>query len=81
MWVSHGSIDHPLSKVAPPGRLIGVSWSDDQILICIVQDGTIYRYNVHAGLVAPNVSMGKGYNLNNVGLKVSIEISLIEIFG
>ncbi|CAA7052189.1 unnamed protein product [Microthlaspi erraticum] len=43
----------------PGGRLIGMSWSDDQTLICIVQDGTIYRYNIHAELMEPNVSMGK----------------------
>lgn len=43
----------------PGGRLIGMSWSDDQTLICIVQDGTIYRYNIHAELIEPNMSMGK----------------------
>nr|BAJ33734.1 unnamed protein product [Eutrema halophilum] len=43
----------------PGGRLIGMSWSDDQTLICIVQDGTIYRYNIHAELIEPNMTMGK----------------------
>ncbi|XP_044503267.1 protein VACUOLELESS1 isoform X1 [Mangifera indica] len=43
----------------PGGRLIGMSWSEDQTLICIVQDGTIYRYNIHAELMEPNASMGK----------------------
>jgi hypothetical protein len=43
----------------PGGRLIGMSWSDDQTLICIVQDGTIYRYNIHAELIEPNMSMGQ----------------------
>uniref|UniRef100_A0A1J3HQF2 Protein VACUOLELESS1 n=1 Tax=Noccaea caerulescens TaxID=107243 RepID=A0A1J3HQF2_NOCCA len=43
----------------PGGRLIGMSWSDDQTLISIVQDGTIYRYNIHAELIEPNISMGK----------------------
>ncbi|KAG5404419.1 hypothetical protein IGI04_010538 [Brassica rapa subsp. trilocularis] len=43
----------------PGGRLIGMSWSDDQTLISIVQDGTIYRYNIHAELIQPNVTMGK----------------------
>ncbi|XP_022759131.1 protein VACUOLELESS1-like isoform X2 [Durio zibethinus] len=43
----------------PGGRLIGMSWTEDQTLICIVQDGTVYRYNVHAELIEPNVSLGK----------------------
>ncbi|XP_057955473.1 protein VACUOLELESS1 [Malania oleifera] len=43
----------------PGGRLIGMSWTDDQILVCIVQDGTVYRYNIHAELVEPNLSMGR----------------------
>ncbi|OAY57326.1 protein VACUOLELESS1 isoform X1 [Manihot esculenta] len=43
----------------PGGRLIGISWSDDQTLICIVQDGTIYRYNINGECLEPNYSMGK----------------------
>lgn len=43
----------------PGGRLIGMSWTEDQILACIVQDGTVYRYNIHAELIEPNISMGK----------------------
>ncbi|CAN8284876.1 unnamed protein product [Cochlearia groenlandica] len=50
----------------PGGRLIGMAWSDDQTLICIVQDGTIYRYNVHAELIEPNMSMGKECFEHNV---------------
>ncbi|CAI9757174.1 unnamed protein product [Fraxinus pennsylvanica] len=42
----------------PGGRLIGMSWSDDQILICITQDGTVYFYNIHAELIN-NFSLGK----------------------
>jgi hypothetical protein len=36
-----------------------MSWTEDQTLICIVQDGTIYRYNVHCEVLEPNFSMGK----------------------
>lgn len=43
----------------PGGRLIGLSWTDDQTLVCVVQDGTVYRYNIHAELLEPNFSMGK----------------------
>ncbi|KAL8172309.1 hypothetical protein V2J09_024113 [Rumex salicifolius] len=44
----------------PGGRLIGMSWTDDQILVCIVQDGTAYRYNIHGEMIKPNnVSLGK----------------------
>lgn len=50
----------PLSDVVwknPGGRLVGLSWTDDQTLVCIVQDGTVYRYNVHAEPVEPNLSI------------------------
>ncbi|KAJ9697875.1 hypothetical protein PVL29_007144 [Vitis rotundifolia] len=48
------------SKIKHPGgRLVGMAWTDDQTLICVVQDGTIFRYNVHAELQEPNISMGK----------------------
>ncbi|KAL5997535.1 vacuolar protein sorting-associated protein 16 [Asimina triloba] len=43
----------------PGGRLVGMSWTDEQSLICVVQDGTVYRYNIHAELQEPHVSMGK----------------------
>ncbi|PKI55713.1 hypothetical protein CRG98_023929 [Punica granatum] len=43
----------------PGGRLIGMAWTDDQTLACLVQDGTIFRYNIHAELVEPSISMGK----------------------
>lgn len=31
----------------PGGRLIGMAWTDDQILVCVTQDGTVYRYCYH----------------------------------
>ncbi|XP_050381114.1 protein VACUOLELESS1 [Argentina anserina] len=43
----------------PGGRLIGMSWTDDQTLACLVQDGTVFRYNLHAEILLPNISMGK----------------------
>ncbi|KAI4387293.1 hypothetical protein MLD38_005136 [Melastoma candidum] len=43
----------------PGGRLIGMYWTDDLNLACLVQDGTVYRYNIRAELVEPNVSFGK----------------------
>ncbi|XP_077252312.1 vacuoleless1 (VCL1) [Tasmannia lanceolata] len=43
----------------PGGRLVGMAWTDDQTLICVVQDGTVYRYNIHAELQEPHISMGK----------------------
>ncbi|XP_030959748.1 protein VACUOLELESS1 [Quercus lobata] len=60
----------PLSDVVwknTGGRLIGLSWSDDHTLVCIVQDGTVYRYNVHAELIEPNLSiLGHDYFEENV---------------
>ncbi|KAI3847985.1 hypothetical protein MKX03_001097 [Papaver bracteatum] len=43
----------------PGGRLIGMSWTDDQTLVCVVQDGTVYRYNIHGEIIQePNISLG-----------------------
>ncbi|XP_051136624.1 protein VACUOLELESS1 [Andrographis paniculata] len=42
----------------PGGRLIGMSWTDDLTLVCITQDGTVYRYDIHAELVG-TFSLGK----------------------
>ncbi|PKA47623.1 hypothetical protein AXF42_Ash014819 [Apostasia shenzhenica] len=43
----------------PGGRLVGMAWTDDHVLVCVVQDGTVYRYDVHAEICAPQFSMGK----------------------
>ncbi|KVI05256.1 Six-bladed beta-propeller, TolB-like protein [Cynara cardunculus var. scolymus] len=43
----------------PGGRLIGLSWTDEQVLVCVTQDGTVYRYDIHAKIIESNVSMGK----------------------
>ncbi|XP_028076570.1 protein VACUOLELESS1-like isoform X3 [Camellia sinensis] len=43
----------------PGGRLVGMSWTDDQILVFVTQDGTVYQYNIHSELIEPNLSMGK----------------------
>ncbi|KAG5017440.1 hypothetical protein JHK85_023576 [Glycine max] len=50
----------------PGGRLVGMSWTDDQTLLCVVQDGTVYRYDVHANLIEPNLSLGKECFEDNV---------------
>ncbi|KAG0454964.1 hypothetical protein HPP92_024256 [Vanilla planifolia] len=43
----------------PGGRLVGMAWTDDLVLVCVVQDGTVYRYDVHAELFSTQFSMGK----------------------
>lgn len=43
----------------PGGSIVGMSWTDDLTLVCVVQDGTVYRYNVHAEPIDPPISMGK----------------------
>lgn len=50
----------------PGGRLIGMAWTDDQNLVCVVQDGTIFRYNIHGELQEPNISMGPEFFEQNV---------------
>ncbi|KAJ0669793.1 putative transcription factor WD40-like family [Helianthus annuus] len=55
------SSGHQISETIwrnPGGRLIGLSWTDNQTLICITQDGTVYRYDIHCKLIEPNVSLG-----------------------
>ncbi|EOX93144.1 Vacuoleless1 (VCL1) isoform 3 [Theobroma cacao] len=59
IFTSSGALISETVWKHPGGRLIGMSWTEDQTLICIVQDGTVYRYNVHAELIEPNVSLGK----------------------
>ncbi|CAN4104407.1 unnamed protein product [Withania somnifera] len=44
----------------PGGRLIGMSWTDDQTLICITQDGSVYRYSIHSELIEPNSQLNLG---------------------
>ncbi|KAH6558965.1 hypothetical protein KP509_1Z035300 [Ceratopteris richardii] len=43
----------------PGGRLVGLGWTVDEILVCVVQDGTIFQYNVHGELQDLKVTMGK----------------------
>ncbi|PQQ02881.1 Vacuolar sorting-associated protein 16 [Prunus yedoensis var. nudiflora] len=43
----------------PGGRLIGMAWTDDQTLVCLVQDGTVFRYTIHAELLESSISMGQ----------------------
>lgn len=43
----------------PGGRLIGLGWTDDEILMCVVQDGTIFQYNIYCELQEQHLSMGK----------------------
>ncbi|CAA6661340.1 unnamed protein product [Spirodela intermedia] len=43
----------------PGGRLVGMAWSDAHVLACIVQDGTVYRYDVRTEPVGAQFSMGK----------------------
>lgn len=43
----------------PGGKLVGLGWTDDEILICVVQDGSISQYNVHGELQEQQLTMGK----------------------
>lgn len=55
------SAGKPISETIwrnPGGRLIGLSWTHDQILICITQDGTVYRYDVHCKVIEPSINLG-----------------------
>jgi hypothetical protein len=43
----------------PGGRLIGMGWTEEEVLLCVVQDGTVYRYNVHGELASQKFTMGQ----------------------
>lgn len=43
----------------PGGRLVGLGWTEDEMLLCVVQDGTIFQYNIHGKLQDLQVAMGK----------------------
>lgn len=43
----------------PGGRLVGLAWTDGLTIVAVVQDGTVYQFNVQAELAAPQFSMGK----------------------
>lgn len=51
----------------PGGRLIGMTWTEDQILVCVTQDGSVYRYNIHAELIQDGaITMGRECFENSV---------------
>lgn len=50
----------------PGGRLIGMSWTDEQTLVCITQDGSVYMYNIDLESVGSVVSMGRDCFTNSV---------------
>lgn len=51
----------------PGGRLVGMSWTDDLTLACLVQDGTLYRYNLRGEpLDSPPISLGRECSDQNV---------------
>ncbi|KAF3793124.1 VCL1 protein [Nymphaea thermarum] len=42
----------------PGGRLVGMGWTDEESLVCVVQDGSVYRYDIHAHPIEPQLSLG-----------------------
>ncbi|CAN6453034.1 unnamed protein product [Victoria cruziana] len=42
----------------PGGRLVGMGWTDEETLVCVVQDGSVYRYDIHAHPIEPHLSLG-----------------------
>ncbi|EFJ24200.1 hypothetical protein SELMODRAFT_101752 [Selaginella moellendorffii] len=43
----------------PGGRLIAMGWSDEEILHCVMQDGSVFRYDVHGKLLPDKVWFGQ----------------------
>ena len=43
----------------PGGRLITLGWTEKEILLCVVHDGTIFQYNIHGELLPQQLSLGK----------------------
>ncbi|KAL2623066.1 hypothetical protein R1flu_003271 [Riccia fluitans] len=43
----------------PGGRLVNLGWTADEVLLVLMQDGTVYRYNIHGELAQKKFSFGK----------------------
>eukprot|EP00850_Spirogloea_muscicola_P020034 SM000206S06243 [mRNA] locus=s206:68260:73829:+ [translate_table: standard] len=41
------------------GKLAGIGWADDEILLCVMEDGTVYQYDVHGELLPSQLSLGR----------------------
>ncbi|XP_020529347.1 protein VACUOLELESS1 isoform X2 [Amborella trichopoda] len=50
----------------PGGRLVAMAWTDHQTLACLVQDGTLFFYDIHAHILEPSLSMGRECREQNV---------------
>lgn len=43
----------------PGGRLITLGWTDEEILLAVVHDGTVFQYNIHGELIPEQLSLGQ----------------------
>jgi hypothetical protein len=51
-----------LSSVAwdrPGGRLISMGWTDEESLLCVMHDGTVFQYNYRGELSTSQLSLGQ----------------------
>ena len=43
----------------PGGRLIALGWTDEEVLLAVVHDGTVFQYNIHGELLPEQLSLGQ----------------------
>lgn len=59
LFSSSGKLLSSVPWDRPGGRLISLGWTDEEILLCVVHDGTIFQYNIHGELLPQQLSLGK----------------------
>ena len=58
IFSSSGNLISSILWDRPGGRLVALGWTEEENLACIVQDGTIFLYNIYGELLEPHISMG-----------------------
>eukprot|EP00897_Mesotaenium_endlicherianum_P008023 jgi/Mesen1/7249/ME000373S06324 len=43
----------------PGGKLVQMGWTDEEVLICVVESGQVYQYNIHGALLPGEVDLGR----------------------
>lgn len=59
IYSASGTLRASIPWDRPGGRLVGLGWTEDETLVCIVQDGTIFQYNIHGELQDLHITLGK----------------------
>ncbi|KAG0558247.1 hypothetical protein KC19_10G014100 [Ceratodon purpureus] len=59
LFTSSGKLLSSVPWDRPGGRLIALGWTDEEVLLAVVHDGTIFQYNIHGELIPEQLSLGQ----------------------